>query len=60
MNPIAWPVYFFLNLLCKRKLKREGWTDEDMAELQRRMLGGREATCKESLQVRVEVMEAAE
>ena len=38
MNPITWPFLFLLNLLCKRGMKRAGWTDEDMAELQRRML----------------------
>lgn len=33
------PLFFFLNLFCKWKMKRAGWTDADMAELQRMMLG---------------------
>ncbi len=54
MNPLLWPALFLLNLLCRRGMKRAGWTDEDMAELQRRMLDQR------TDDHRAEVMEAAE
>jgi hypothetical protein len=51
MNPLTWPFLFLLNLLCKRGMKRAGWTDEDMAELQRRMLSDHQTP---------KIMEAAE
>lgn len=54
MNPLLWPFLFFLNLLCKRGMKRAGWTDEEMAELQRWMLD------QQPDGHRVKIMEAAE
>jgi hypothetical protein len=54
MNPIWWVFLFPLNLFCKWRMKREGWTDEDMSELQRRMLGDY------SHHADAETMEAAE
>ena len=56
MIVLAWPALFVLNLLCKRKLKHEGWTDEDMSELQRRMLGD----YPQHEVNEIEIMEAAE
>ncbi len=53
MNPLLWPALFLLNLLCKQGMKRAGWTDEEMAELQRRMLDLPD--CQTT-----EIMEAAE
>jgi hypothetical protein len=62
MNVLAWPVLFSLNLLCKRGMKRAGWTEEDMAELQRLMLdlGPDRLDIDRRIEPKFETMEAAE